>query len=1273
MIIMILACSCQSGQAIDVSFSAENGGEKVGVSSTYDVDADISILESNTASFGDTPSLQNSRQISGTGDANATQVCTGNAYTSRSTYDATDASTSFSSSASLLPQSLSASQIAGASGGKADSSLGITQGGATASISGGMTGGAMSASQSIWTGSAHASQGLSASGDQVRFGGTAESGDRQGYLGATTHNYQGTLDASATGDFADVMEMGELSGGYTVEGIIGGVRRSVTTVTGTWLRDMRATDADNIIDTNDRTSGLEGFNHILQTIIDETPDGGTAIFPVGALSEDVILWKNVQVIVELGGRMIANSINLVQNAELLSGSTGFFSPIVTVNEGSKINDGLQLASDSGTVTVKSGIFNDVVNQEFYSHGIQLNGEAGSVTDQIILDQYVNGKIDGLHADTVQVNQGASINDGLVLAKDSGLVSVTAGTYADNVNQGFYSRGIQLNGDDGTITSQITLDRDVNSEISGLRGSTVQVYSGASIQEGVDLATGTGTVNVDSGVADGQSVIYNKDVNLFGNGVSLNHLTLDRVAHIHSLTSGIVQIKDGAQIQDGVDLATDTGTVNVDDAVGNNQNVVYNKNVGLNANNIVLNHLTTDRDTTLISGLKSNTVQVNYGIGASINQGLDLAETDGTVNVGAGNYADIVTQGFYSKNLQLNGDSGALTNQINLDRNVNDKILGLLASYVEVGSNAKIQQALTLTEGNGIINLATGHDYAEDVDYNKGVTLNGNDAKTNKLILSTDAAGISSLLADTVDVTSAAKIQQGLYLTEAAGELNLASGHNYAEDVNYNKGVTLNGHDATTTKLTLSTDAAGIGSLLANIVDVTTAAKIQQGLYVTKEGGELNLASGNNYAEDVDYNKGVKLNGHSATANKISINRDASLISGLTASTVDVGALGTIQQGITLATTKVNLNSGTAYTQNVDYNKDITLDGNSATTSGTLTINRDASKIGEFAASTVDVGALGTIQQGITLATTKVNLNSGTAYTQNVDYNKDITLDGNSATTSGTLTINRDASKIGEFAASTVDVGALGTIQQGITLATTKVNLNSGTAYTQNVDYNKDITLDGNSATTSGTLTINRDASKIGEFAASTVDVGALGTIQQGITLATTKVNLNSGTAYTQNVDYNKDITLDGNSATTSGTLTINRDASKIGEFAASTVDVGALGTIQQGITLATTKVNLNSGTAYTQNVDYNKDITLDGNSATTSGTLTINRDASKIGEFAASTVDVGALGTIQQGITLATTKVNLNSGTAYTQNVNYNKAVTLVSRHFYNVVKYMMY
>jgi hypothetical protein len=124
---------------------------------------------------------------------------------------------------------------------------------------------------------------------------------------------------------------------------------------------------------------------------------------------------------------------------------------VSVNPNAKILQGIALANTGASVNVNGAAgytYSDDLTQSFYAKGIILAGINNPVTKSISLDQLVAGKISGITANTVNVNQNAKILQGIALANIGGSVNVngTAGyTYSDDLTQSFYAKGITLTG------------------------------------------------------------------------------------------------------------------------------------------------------------------------------------------------------------------------------------------------------------------------------------------------------------------------------------------------------------------------------------------------------------------------------------------------------------------------------------------------------------------------------------------------------------------------------------------------------------------------------------------------------------------------------------------------------------------------------------------------------------------------------------------------------------------------------------------------------------
>jgi hypothetical protein len=159
-LVVLLACIFLLPEAysIDVSLSAENGGDSVSIDSSYEVDTGVSVSEESEASF-DEVGIENSRSISGSGDINAAQTYSGSGgYTGSATLNAKGVSGTLKGNTILTPSTLSASQIASLSGDSADVSLSLNHQGDLLYMGSGMGSGSLITSQNVQTGSVIGSQ-----------------------------------------------------------------------------------------------------------------------------------------------------------------------------------------------------------------------------------------------------------------------------------------------------------------------------------------------------------------------------------------------------------------------------------------------------------------------------------------------------------------------------------------------------------------------------------------------------------------------------------------------------------------------------------------------------------------------------------------------------------------------------------------------------------------------------------------------------------------------------------------------------------------------------------------------------------------------------------------------------------------------------------------------------------------------------------------------------------------------------------------------------------
>ncbi|UXP33999.1 T9SS type A sorting domain-containing protein [Reichenbachiella agarivorans] len=129
-----------------------------------------------------------------------------------------------------------------------------------------------------------------------------------------------------------------------------------------------------------------------------------------------------------------------------------------------------------------------------SLGLFTLGNDGGTNFTTLLDVYVNASTgDDSNSGSI-ISPKKTLTSGLALAQLTGsTIHLGAGIYDESVE---ISKEVTITGTDNPIVTSVTLTADIST--SGVTANEVNVASGGSIQDGIDMASSGGSVNVSSG-------------------------------------------------------------------------------------------------------------------------------------------------------------------------------------------------------------------------------------------------------------------------------------------------------------------------------------------------------------------------------------------------------------------------------------------------------------------------------------------------------------------------------------------------------------------------------------------------------------------------------------------------------------------------------------------------------------------------------------------------------------------------------------------------------
>jgi hypothetical protein len=196
-IILLLANLPGTCTGLDVTLSAADNGERVSISSDYDLGSDSAVSEDATASF-DTLGIEDHRTVSASGNAEASQTYSASGgYAGSATFYASGATGTLSGSAILKPGALYAMQNVAVGGSSVLAGLDLANGGFLSGLDTTVLSGYLETVQNAWTGSSHTSSSIEASGETTINTHAESSSDNSQITTSIQGNFQGNIGASS--------------------------------------------------------------------------------------------------------------------------------------------------------------------------------------------------------------------------------------------------------------------------------------------------------------------------------------------------------------------------------------------------------------------------------------------------------------------------------------------------------------------------------------------------------------------------------------------------------------------------------------------------------------------------------------------------------------------------------------------------------------------------------------------------------------------------------------------------------------------------------------------------------------------------------------------------------------------------------------------------------------------------------------------------------------------------------------------------------------------